>query len=115
ECGGCAKNVEEVGRDERALDTHGPALGRGYRQGIISISGEPEKRVIVTLKVEEVGWRQRALDLWGARRPVRYDLRRLRVGERPQENSIDDAEDRGVGADAQREREDGDDGEARRF
>ena len=35
--------------------------------------------------------------------------------ERPEQHRVDDGENRGAGADTEREREDGDDGEARRF
>ena len=37
----------------------------------------------------------------------------LRVGERTQQHAVDDAEDRAAGADAERQRQDGDDREAR--
>ena len=37
------------------------------------------------------------------------------VGKRAQQHAVDDAEDGGVGADAERESEYGDDGESRRF
>src|SRR3954468_15918796 len=40
---------------------------------------------------------------------------RLRIGERPQKDVIDHAKDGGVRADAEREGEHGDDGEAGRF
>ena len=40
---------------------------------------------------------------------------RLRIGQRPEQHVVDDAEDGGVRADPEREREHGDEGEARRF
>jgi len=43
------------------------------------------------------------------RQPVR-----IGIGERPEEQRVDDAEDGGVGADAERERGNGDEGESRR-
>ena len=39
----------------------------------------------------------------------------LVIGQRPQEHGVDDAEERDVGADAEREAENGDEGEARRL
>ena len=42
----------------------------------------------------------------------RQEPSRIRVGKRPQEDAVDDAEDRGVGADAERQRRHGDGGEA---
>ena len=52
------------------------------------------------------------------RRPVAVHLKQpddpigIRVGKRPQQHAVDDAEDRRGGADAEAEREDGDEGEA---
>jgi hypothetical protein len=43
----------------------------------------------------------------------RYKFRGALDGQRPDQNGIDDAERGGVGADAEGEREDGDEGEAR--
>ena len=43
-----------------------------------------------------------------------HELAGLRVGERFEDDAVDDAEDRAIGADAQRERQDGEECEARR-
>ncbi len=47
--------------------------------------------------------------------PGEDDALGVRIRERLEEHSVDDAEDGGAGADAEREGEYGDDGEARRF
>jgi hypothetical protein len=43
-----------------------------------------------------------------------HQLRRPRIVERAQQHTIDDGEDRGIGADPEAERHDGDEGEDRR-
>ena len=49
----------------------------------------------------------------GALCQIRDDLVRVRIGQRLQQNAVDDGEDGGVGADADGEREERDGGEER--
>src|SRR2546427_72241 len=50
---------------------------------------------------------------WGRRCPPRHEPPRISKRQRPEQHSIHHAEDRGIRADAESEREDGDGGEAR--
>ena len=67
------------------------------------------------LQIEEVARRDREVhDVAVAHVvPHRPEPRRIVVGQRPQQHGVDDAENRGGGADAQRDREHGGDGECR--
>ena len=107
-----AEDVEVVRRDARAaqLDRVAHARERGAAAGL----GRHEvEHGVVLLPVEKVQ-RGDAVAL-AARRLLEHahDAVGVRVGERLQQQSVDEAEDGGVGADAERERQQRHDGESR--
>src|SRR5262249_3923049 len=85
----------------------------GQRHGQAAHRGDRRERPGLIAPVHEV------LPARGLRRELRGpldqqdELRWIAEGQRPQQHRVHDGEDRGVGADAEREREDGDGREAR--
>ena len=79
--------------------------------GVRADSGE---RAIALAELEELRRRHPELVEAHARELARdeHELLGVRIAERSQDDAVDDAEDRGVGADAQREREHGDERES---
>ena len=103
-----AERVEEVAADKEAIDRHRLA---GYRQRALAatvaerqraVEGLPVTADLIEGRVTEGGPR-------AAVAPVRQDHQALRMGhrQRPQDEAVDEREDRGVRADAERERQDG--------
>src|SRR5882724_7153104 len=105
----------QKGKDIRCGDHPGNALG-GTLSG--EIEAEPAdgsdllKRLVLRLVVEEVGGGEGPLLQTGLGFPEPDELVGLGIGQCPQEDRVDDAEDSGVRADTQSQRKDGDGGES---
>jgi hypothetical protein len=93
-----AEDVEHVGRDARGLESLGLAVTREVR-GAVVVRGETGEGRHSGAEVEEVGNGERGNPV-----PRRAEDPHQLVGrgewERPQQDGVDGAEDRRVGADA---------------
>ena len=99
-----ADNVEEPGSHENAAQPLGLGAaadvdGRGFD------GGHGGERRVVAAPVVEVRRRDRSVQAAFARPLLaeRHHIARRGIRQRPPEHGVDDAEDRGVGADAERE------------
>src|SRR4029077_12299944 len=77
--------------------------------------GEMLKNDVVLLPIEIVGQRNGAILARTGRFVQDHDPGRVRIRKRPQENRVDDAEDRSVRTNPERERQDSDQSEPGRF
>ncbi len=102
--------VEIAGRHEGALDAFGAFAGGDIE---ISVAGGAHglEDGIFALPFQEVAGGG-DVAFTGDFGPDDHELAGMRVGERGEQRGVDDAEDGGVGADAQGQSEDGDCGEA---
>ncbi len=110
-----AQDPEEPGRDLRALDPLGLDAGRGQAQVGAGEGGHAGERTALRPPVREVG--RRGGEAREAGRGVAVDQQRqavgVRIGQRPQQDAVDDAEDRRVGADPQGQGDEGGGGQRR--
>ena len=115
ECGLDVEHVEEVHVDNRARDALG-AIEPGEREPGLTEGGQPGEAVVADAPVEKVGRRRVtvALSCLPVRVRDQHEIVGAREGQRPQQHGVDDAEDRGVGADADRNRQDREQKKARR-
>ena len=109
------EHAEEVHVDNGSRDALG-TVGAREREPRLTERGQSGEAVMTNAPVERVGWRRVAVTLSCLPIGVRYQHQIVRAGERqrPYEHGVDDAEDRGVGADADRNREDREEEKARR-
>ena len=112
-----AEHAEEICRHEKALHVLGFVLAD--QVGVPELPGrEPLEGVgLLPLHVEEVGGRHRLLRIDVLRAAVREQRDAIGVGhrERAQHERVDHLEDGGVGADAERQRDDNDRAHGRPF
>ena len=116
-----AEHREEAGRHAEALHARRVAVNRGGRphQAVSHHVGDGSRTI---RDRNEIGHVHRAVSPVGAFAvadlaaghvfPHAHQARRVRVGQRTHQHAAHDAEDRGVRADAERERQHDDDGEA---
>ena len=99
-----AQDIEVVHGYECPGDPH--RLPPGHRDGVcvLPIPGDSGERVVVVLQFQKVGGREGRSRLIRRRVPDLDEIVGARVGQRPQEHAIDDAEDGGVRSDAKRQR-----------
>ena len=104
-----SEHVEELGRHEHHRAVVGDAVDghAGFKVEVVGVVRHRRKRGGRIVPVVEVGGRHRA----AASRLLplvrqRDDAIRLAIVERPQQHGVDDAENRGVGADPERQRAD---------
>ena len=108
-----AEHVEEVRGDDAGLDPAGLALPQENEgHGVVldqRLHGAAPLPVVGQLQGRELG-----VDHAAERRRLAevHQALPVLVGQRPQQDAADHAEDRGVGADAERQGEHGDEGEA---
>ena len=102
---------EEAGRHH--LDRHAFRLsGSNEVERVGAVGGKMRKRTVAARPVEKVRIRRRVPRLVGGA-PIDGDQPiRCRIGQRIEQDTVDHRKDRGVDADAERERGDGDQGEA---
>ena len=110
-----ADRVEEICGRERNGDPLRLTPGNvAEMEGFEAGQREMLKRSAVAPPIDVIRQRDRGIcsvdDFVQVNEPIR-----LRIGQRPEQDVVDDAEDGAVRADAEREGEHGDDGEARRF
>ena len=113
-----AEHVEHVRGHEQRVGDLGAAVGlqlRRRHEGEVAL--EAVERGVHLLEVEEVGRRQRIARqvLLGVEAPDVHEPRVIAIGQRLQQHAVDDGEDRGGGADAERQREHGERAEHRRL
>src|SRR5215203_277791 len=103
-----AGGVEKVCTDEKTLDTF-RSVAAGEVCTPPAIDGELFERLVLRLPIEVVGHRDFVVQDAAARQFVPDRNNAIEFGEwkRFQQKRIDSTEDRGVGADAERERNDG--------
>jgi hypothetical protein len=104
EIGGDAEGVRHLGRLAR--------LGEAHVRG--GIAGDLAVAARLRLEVEVVGRRDAAATILARRAIDALQSIAVGIGRRAQLVAVEDAEHRGVGPDAESEREDGNEGEARR-
>ena len=111
---GNAEHREETRRDARATH-HGTAVGVAHREVgfVVAFDGGEERLLAAPIEKVGVGCARPSGDVAAFRFPDVHEPVRLDVWEWPKQDRIHDAEYRRVGADAQREREDGNAGEGR--
>src|SRR5277367_3008520 len=111
-----AEGVEKTCGDHRAFDLNGLVVAGeiekriAYGHGAVIFEG-----VLLRTIVQEVGRGNSAVIAERAIPPGPYEARRIFERERAQQDGVHDAEDGGVGADAEGKSEDGDGREAGRF
>ena len=108
------EDVEVVGRDARGRHALRLASRHRDRRRIAPVTGHRRQRLALPIDVEEVGRREAAVRIRAAAARQPDDRPAVGVGQRPQQNAVDDAEDGRVGADAEREGQDRDDRKCRR-
>ncbi len=106
---------EQVGRHDRRRDALRRFVGADV-DGARVEGADVVERVVALSKLDELRAVDRKLIEPQLREPAadQNELARARIRQRPKQHAVDDAEDRGVGADAERQREHGDDREAGR-
>ncbi len=102
-----AEHVEQVPRHLRHVDAHWRTTPRELGR-TLDVRRDPFERLLLTLDIGEVRRRERRVLEVGAREPLlqRHQPFGLVEGKRPDQDGIDDAEGRGVDADAEAERQD---------
>ena len=102
-----AEHVEQVPRHLRHVDAHRRTTPRELGR-TLDVRRDPFERLLLTLDIGEVRRRERRVLEVGAREPLlqRHQPFGLVEGKRPDQDGIDDAEGRGVDADAEAERQD---------
>ena len=111
---GDRRHAEHVEEPRRYLGTLEALWSGATRQveDVFAIGGQMREGAGVVLQVEEV---RRGMVVPRALRggaPDAHDAIGIGVGKRPKQDAVDDTEDRAVRADPERQRRDGDDGEA---
>jgi hypothetical protein len=109
---GHPEHVEVICGDERSADAHRICPGDGDGQRVFPITGDAYERAGVALKLEKIGGGVGAFWFSHAGRIHRDDVAPVRVRQGAEQHAVDDAEDGGVGTDADRERDHGDGGES---
>ena len=107
-----AEDVEEAGRRLHAAHANRLAAA-GEVDDVLAVSGDARQHRRIALHVEIVRGRERGVDALRRRAGDAKDTVGLRVGKRPQHHAINEAEDGGGAADAERERDQRDEREAR--
>jgi hypothetical protein len=110
-----AEDGKEIGGDAEAEDHLGGFARFGEAQAQNAVGGNFAVAIHLGLQREVVGRRKTAPRVLGGGAINAIQMIALRVGQRSQQNTIEDAEHRDVGPDAERERDDRDDGEPGRF
>src|SRR5580700_1038360 len=106
--GGNAKSGEKVVGSLHGGDALRVALARPGEALKRFVAGERGESVTVADPVDEVGIGDGAFAAFRKPAGDGYDLVRVRIGQGIEKHSVDDGEERGVRADAERESEDGD-------
>ena len=109
-----AEGWEKCRGDHEAVDALGLA-GAGEVVILMTVHGDGGEAFGLALPVEEVEIVDGRLVLAGVFPVDGDELAGVRVRQRIQEHAVDDGEERGVGADAERQGEDGDDAKRRRL
>ena len=107
------EHVEELGGHEGADELRRFAGSCRHGEGQRAVSRDSLQRLLLPAQVDELSGRMIAARFVGGRRGDADDAVGLVEGQRAQEHAIDHAEDGRVRADAERERDDGDQREAR--
>ena len=115
ENGRYAQRGEKIRGNHVAGEALGDFAGTDEVVVLVAVNGQGGKCFCVALPVEEVGISERSLVEPGHFFIDGDELAGLRVGQRIEQHAVDYRKERSVGADAERERQNGDGGEGRRL
>src|SRR5580704_18037216 len=111
-----AKCIKEAGRHHRAFDLNGLVTPRQIEKGISPChSTVVFKGMVLRSIIDEIGWRHRGLSTQRTVSPRPHKARGIVKRQRPKQYGVHNGKERGVGTDAQGQRENCDKAEARRL
>jgi len=111
-------NEAEIEAISKEISNVGPIASASFYDAqhgyAVAEGGDLLKRLILVAVIQQIGYGQAILhDIAAAVGAPDYDeLLRRRIVERAQQNGVDDAEDRRIGTGAERQRDDGNEGES---